>query len=213
MLGSETARADLAARQGVVGSDVTGVEVADARRVFQPVAWDELAKTPRAPGTYTLRMSAGGNEAIELPVCSGRGRVSVDGAPVPVATGPLLVRLSAGAREVTMEVTVSGYEKRIACGAAPRIGVVKAVRDGLLLLTFSSPSGAAGGGRAVVFVPPGHDRAKPGPLLVGAHPWGGGIWTYAAYAELLREAALRDGCCSCRADSETRSTPRPPRTR
>ncbi len=44
----------------------------------------------------------------------------------------------------------------------------------------------------MVFVPPGHDSTRPGALLVGVHPWNGGIWTYAAYASLLQRAAARD---------------------
>ena len=44
----------LAAHLAVVGTDVASVEVADARKVFEPVAWDDLSKTPRAPGTYTM---------------------------------------------------------------------------------------------------------------------------------------------------------------
>ena len=44
----------------------------------------------------------------------------------------------------------------------------------------------------MVYVPPGHDLGKPGALLVGAHPWNGTIWTYAAYASLLQTAAARD---------------------
>jgi pimeloyl-ACP methyl ester carboxylesterase len=44
----------------------------------------------------------------------------------------------------------------------------------------------------VVYVPPGHDLAVPSALLVGLHPWNGTMWTYAAYAQLLREARARD---------------------
>jgi pimeloyl-ACP methyl ester carboxylesterase len=44
----------------------------------------------------------------------------------------------------------------------------------------------------VLYVPPGHDERKPGPLLVGVHPWNGTPWTYPAYAELLA-AARRAG--------------------
>jgi enterochelin esterase-like enzyme len=64
--------------------------------------------------------------------------------------------------------------------------------DGLVVLEYESKHSERGGGRAVVFLPPNHDRAKPTALLVGAHPWNGGIWTYAAYAELLREATAKD---------------------
>jgi enterochelin esterase-like enzyme len=64
--------------------------------------------------------------------------------------------------------------------------------EGLGVLAFPSPHAARGGGRAVVYVPPGHDSHKAAPLLVGAHPWNGSMWTYAAYAPLLREARARD---------------------
>ena len=59
-------------------------------------------------------------------------------------------------------------------------------------MAFGSPYEARGGGKAVVYVPPGHDASKPGALLVGLHPWNGTIWTYAAYAQLLRQAQARD---------------------
>jgi len=97
-----------------------------------------------------------------------------------------------GMHELLVDVAVSGYEKRIACGAPPRTGTVKPSKEGLSLLTFTSPQAAAGGGRAVLFVPAGHDTSKPGALLVGTHPWDGSVWTYAAYAELLREATAKD---------------------
>src|SRR5262249_46728515 len=78
------------------------------------------------------------------------------------------------------------------CGSPPRAGVVRQTHDGLSTITFASPNAAQGGGKAVVFVPPGHDSTKPSALLVGAHPWDGTMWTYAAYAELLRGAAAKD---------------------
>jgi pimeloyl-ACP methyl ester carboxylesterase len=119
--------------------------------------------------------------------------VTLDGAAVAVAgAGPALVPLSAGEHVLSVRVTVSGYERRIACGGPARLGTPEALREGLLHLTFTSPHADAGGGSAVLFLPPGHDAAKPGPLLVLLHPWNGSIWTYAAYAELLDEAARRD---------------------
>jgi enterochelin esterase-like enzyme len=87
---------------------------------------------------------------------------------------------------------VSRYERRIACGDPVRVGRRETTRDGLALLTFDSPHAARGGGRAVLYVPPGHDAHRAAPLLVGAHPWNGSIWTYAAYGELLAEARARD---------------------
>jgi pimeloyl-ACP methyl ester carboxylesterase len=195
------AQADIAPHPAVVavagttGADITTVEVADAARHFEGAAWDDLGKTPRTPGLYTLRFRAIGAEAVEVPVCAGRRKITLDGAMVPTPHGPapVVVRLpDVASHELLVDVAVSGYEKRIACGAPPRAGVVKPTKDGLTLVTFASPQAALGGGRAVVFVPPGHDASKPAPLLVGTHPWDGSVWTYAAYAELLREAAAKD---------------------
>jgi len=72
--------------------------------------------------------------------------------------------------------------------------VGRAIRtiDGLGLLRFDSPYASRGGGEAVVYVPPGHDMQRPRGVLLGAHPWNGSIWTYAAYAELIREARAHD---------------------
>jgi pimeloyl-ACP methyl ester carboxylesterase len=195
LLAAASARADVAAHPSVVGADVTAVDVADARRRFEPTTWDELGKAPRTPGLYTLRVRASGVEAVELPVCAGRRKITLDGVAVPTPHGPapIVVRLpDAAAHEVQVDIAVSGYEKRVACGAPPRAGSVKPAKEGLSLLTFTSPQAMAGGGRAVVFVPPGHDTSKAGALLVGTHPWDGSVWTYAAYAELLREAAAKD---------------------
>jgi predicted esterase len=204
--------------RGVDLRQVDVVTVAQPGRV-EHVAWGDLA-APRAPGRYRLRWSvsdagdAGGASsggvaaAIEVPVCAGRGAVALDGAPIAPGgatggAGPVIVPLRpAGAngqtvdgtapRIVTVEATVSPYERRIACGAPARVGSVVLARDGLLELTFASPHAARGGGKAALFIPPGHDAARPAAVLVGAHPWNGGPWTYAAYAELIEEAAARD---------------------
>jgi pimeloyl-ACP methyl ester carboxylesterase len=180
----------LQTRVGVRGGELDEVEV---DRI--PTPWSAL-EAPRAPGSVELRwhlQGEPGGRAIELPTCAGRGAVTLDGAPVAAPdAGPLVVRLSAGEHLLSMRVTVSSYERRVACGTAPRLGVPEPLREGLLGLTFGSPHDSAGGGRATAFVPPGHDRMKPGPLLVLLHPWNGSIWTYAAYSELLDEAAKRD---------------------
>jgi pimeloyl-ACP methyl ester carboxylesterase len=89
-------------------------------------------------------------------------------------------------------VAVGPYERRIACGDRPRSGAAVRTLEGLGVLAFASPWSARGGGHAVVYVPPRHDVHAASPLLVGLHPWNGSMWTYAAYAELLREARARD---------------------
>jgi pimeloyl-ACP methyl ester carboxylesterase len=187
--------AELAPHLSVTGADVATVEITDARRAVESAAWDDLARTPRGPGVYALRARVGGVDAVEVPACAGRRNVRLNGARVQTQNpGPLVVRLPPGGatHDLTFEVVVSAYEKRIACGAAMRGGTARATTEGLGLMTFASPHGALGGGRAVVYVPPGHDSAKPAAVLVGAHPWGGSPWTYAAYAELLHAAAVRD---------------------
>ncbi len=154
--------------------------------------WDELS-TPKTPGLHAIRFRAQG-QAVLVPHCNGRERVLVDGAVKdPGSKGPLVLRLDDGpAHEVTIEVKASAYEKRIACTEPPRTGAIVRTSDGLSLLRFTSPHAAKGGGEAVVFVPGGHDRTRPAAVLVGAHPWNGGPWTYAAYKELVDEAGKKD---------------------
>ena len=154
--------------------------------------WGELSK-PKPVGTHSIRLRAQG-AAVLVPHCNGRERVVVDGVVKDAgAKGPLVLPLDEGAaHEVLIEVKASSYEKRIACTEPPRIGAVVRSTDGLSVLRFASPHRSKGGGEAVVFVPGGHDRARPAAVLVGAHPWNGGPWTYAAYKELIEEAGRKD---------------------
>lgn len=133
-------------------------------------------------------------EAVLVPHCNGRGRVLVDGVVKDRGSkGPLVLRLpDEEPHDVTIEVKVSTYEKRVACSYAPRVGAVVPTDDGLQTIRFTSPHAAKGGGEAVVFVPGGHDRSTPSALLVGVHPWNSDPWTYAAYEELLDEAGKKD---------------------
>lgn len=138
-------------------------------------------------------------EAVLVPHCNGRERVLVDGAVKdPGSKGPLVVRLGDDRpHEIVVEVKVSSYEKRVACSHPPRVGAVVPGTDGLRTITFPSPhtapsTGQGRAGEAVLFVPGGHDRARPSALLVGVHPWNSNPWTYAAYEELLDEAGKKD---------------------
>ena len=182
-------------------TELTNVELGDRRErggtAWRSIAWGELAQTQLTPGAYAVRFQVAGGDriALEIPVCAGRGRIAVDGVTIASAPGPVVTPLPPRpekAHEVEIEIAVGGYERRIACSAPPRFGATSDGKDGLGVIAFRSPAAAAGGGHAVVFLPPGHDARKPTPLLVGLHPWNGSIWTYAAYAELLREAAARD---------------------
>jgi pimeloyl-ACP methyl ester carboxylesterase len=178
----------------VQGVDVVTAKVRAQGAAWRITAWEELDRTPVSPGHYEVHLAvdADREEALQLPHCAGRERVTVDGHDVLAPPGPLVVPVSQGAHDVLIAVSVSAYERRIACGDFPRIGATFRSLDGLGALTFPSPSSAKGGGRAVVYVPPHHDLRTPAPLLVGLHPWNGSMWTYAAYAQLLREARARD---------------------
>ncbi len=179
----------------VSGSPIAVVEVRPGAGRWRPASWGALGQTPLDPGRYELRITltaASPGDALQLPLCAGRARVMLDGREVPAPPGPVVLPLDPGAHRVVVALDVSPYERRIACGEPPRVGPSAPTVEGLGLLSFASPHAGRGGGRAVVYVPPGHDLRRPGPLLVGAHPWNGSAWTYAAYEELLREARARD---------------------
>lgn len=184
----------LALHAAVRGGDVPDVEIATAAGV-ERVAWSALSHKKLAPGAVTIRATAPGDRAgIEIPVCGRRGAVTIDGARYAPPPGPFVVRVAprAAPHAIEIEITVSEYEKRVACAEPIRAGTVVDVRDGTVAIDFASPESARGGGRAVVYVPPGHDVTKPSALLVGVHPWNGDAWTYAAYAELLAAARAND---------------------
>ena len=197
---ASAATATLEPRAHVRSGDVASVEVRPVGGRWQSSAWDDLERTSLAPGLYELRVRVDGRDiadgtgttAIEVPWCAGRAHVVLDGHDVGAAPGPVVVPLGGGHHEIAIVVTVSPYEQRIACGEHPRLGEAIRTIEGLGVLSFQSVNTGAGGGRAVVYVPPGHDLNKASPLLVGAHPWNGSVWTYAAYAPLLREARARD---------------------
>jgi len=180
---------------------VRGGEIADVDVVTKTgsthAAFASLSRTKLEPGDVTLRASVPGDRAaVEVPMCSHRGAVTVDGNRYAPPPGPFVVRLATRAEPhtVAIELHVSEYEKRVACGDPIRAGAIVLARDGLVTLDFPSPPEdvARGGGRAVVYVPPNHDARKPAALLVGVHPWNGDAWTYAAYAELLAAARAHD---------------------
>ena len=187
--------ATLAPHEDVRGVDVVAVSVGSGGGRWRATSWDDLERTPLEPGRYQLQVlleSAGDANSLRVPVCAGREHVVVDDRELAAAEGPMVVPLAAGRHDVRIGISVSSYERRIACGDPPRVGVAVTSSDGVGVLSFPSPSSSEGGGRAIVYVPPGHDWRAPRPLLVGLHPWNGSVWTYAAYAPLLREARARD---------------------
>lgn len=179
----------------VRGVEIEEVGVRAVGGVWRPILWDDLDRTHLEPGHYQARFEVKGDHdggALEVPNCAGREGVAVDGRREGAEIGPFVVALSAGVHEVVLDLVVNRYESRIVCGDRPRFGTAVPARDGLSLIHFPSPSSTRGGGQALVYVPLHHDFRVPGPLLVGLHPWNGSIWTYAAYAPLLREAQARD---------------------
>lgn len=183
------------AHASVDGAPIAHMVLTRGRRA-ENVTFDELATKRLEPGLVTLSFTAEGS-ALLVPWCGGRKALRVAGREVlkiAVTAGPFVAPLpGAGARvDVAIDVVVSPYERRVACGEAPRAGEPARVVAGFSTLAFASPSAARGGGVAAVYVPRAHDSSRPATVLVGVHPWNGNIWTYAQYTDLLREAELRD---------------------
>ena len=179
----------------VQGPDVVAADLRREGGAWQAMAWDDLSGTSLEPGRYEVRVhvtAVGGGASVQVPPCAGRAAVRLDGRTIGEGPGPAIAPVDPGDHELVLQVDVSRYERRVACGERPRLGPATGARDGLGSLVFDSPHARAGGGKAVVYVPPGHDRSAPAALLVGLHPWNGTIWTYASYEELLREARARD---------------------
>ena len=187
------ARAEgLLTHDAIDGASLDVMDLVSPGGTSESVAFTELGKL-RPPATYTLRLAASGDE-VRIPHCNGRGTVTIDGAVRDKGSkGPLVVHLGGDAvHDIRIDVAVSTYEKRIACGERVRVGTASRSAEGLSRLPFTSPHKGPAAGEAVAFVPRGHDAKKPGALLVGVHPWNGGPWTYAAYRELLEEAQAKD---------------------
>ncbi len=179
------ARAELSAHDAVLGAELAPVEIPGAA-------------APRAGGDgaaidLAFHVAAGAS-AVEIPACANRLSFSIDGGgPRRAHAGPEVVDLDPGvAHAIALHVKLSSYEPVPTCSSRPRAGSRVVTNEGLGLFTFKSAHAREGGGKAVFFLPKGHDPRRPAALLVGLHPWNGGIWTYAAYRELLDEAQRRD---------------------
>ncbi len=187
--------ASLAPHVDVEGTDVTDAELRHGSDPWRKTTWDALGKARLGPGSYEVRVrflvaAAGG--AIAVPACADRRSISIDGRKVAEGPATLASPVAGGWHEMVLAFGVGRYERRVACGERPRVGQAIRTIEGLGLLRFDSPYAARGGGEALVYIPPGHDIHRPGPVLVGTHPWNGSIWTYAAYAELIGQAKARD---------------------
>lgn len=184
--------------------DVTEVELDGTKLPFA-----KLATTPVSEGNHVVSFVIAPTEEarLVLPPCAGKvaPSVSVDGRSVATTSTPRgqYLSVAAGSHTVTLALAVSSYEKRVACGFAPRFGPLTWSEAGLRVLRYASarPKGACTRcrpGQALVYVPRAVVDAKSRrfpdgkpPLLVGLHPWNGAIETYAAYAELLDTAEAR----------------------
>jgi len=193
-LGAFPARAAvLEAHPAVHGDAIATTDVRVEGGAWQSTRWEDLDRQRIPPGRYELRIRVESMAAaVEIPVCAGESNVRLDGHEVGGLPGPVVVSLPAGRHDLSIGLDVSAYERRIACGAPLRAGELLRTVEGLGVFAFASPHASSGGGRAVVFLPQGHDTHRPARVLVGTHPWNGSMWTYAAYAELLREAQARD---------------------
>jgi pimeloyl-ACP methyl ester carboxylesterase len=191
---SSSARAQLAPHESVVGDEAVAASVGS----MEPAGpWRELSTRTLANGLHSVVFpTVGGAAAIELPACANLAGWAIAGEKMGGAQPlrPSVHDLPSDGRShlVTLDVNATSYESRVACSYAPRMGTRVKTTEGLDELSFPSVHAKEGGGRAVVFIPKGHDMHKPSALLVGLHPWSGSIWTYAAYAELLREADAKD---------------------
>ena len=171
----------------VGGRAVEWIEVDGAK-----VAWSALEnglgrrEGVERPGGGVGDEPMGERRAIEVAgTCAGgRGAIVVDGVTRPIAdtrrraSGGRDSCSSAGEHLLSARVTVSGYERRIACGEPARVGRPEPdARGGLVPLWRSrAPAPTArvgqrkGGGFRAARARRG---AKPGALLVLPHPWNG----------------------------------------
>ena len=177
---AQTVGPEVAVHPEVHGAAIASADLRPRGGSWRPFAWDDLSKARLDPGDYEVRVRASGGDgattSLELPTCAGRRAVRVDGRAMRDSVdgpGPLVIPLGPGDHEAVVQIEVSRYERRIACGEAPQVGIASNTTEGLGTLTFESPHRRQGGGKAIVYVPPGHDVHRSGPLLVGLHPWNG----------------------------------------
>jgi pimeloyl-ACP methyl ester carboxylesterase len=198
---SAAAWAQLVPHDAVVGTQADDLHIEPRRGAalewLPEVTWTTLSKNKLPEGEQPVWFRTTANAAaMELPACANLVRLAIDGKDVKgvqsLRPAVLDLPVDGATHLVQLGVNVTGYETRIACSYPARVGTRERTLEGLDEFSFLSIHAKEGGGKAVVFIPKLHDMQKPSALLVGLHPWSGGIWTYAAYAELLREASAKD---------------------
>src|SRR5260370_1887120 len=159
-IGARTAfAAPLETHWEVHGQDVTAVQVRPEGGPWQDASWDDLDRAPRSPGLYAVLVrtdASAGGDALQVPHCAGRKRVFVDSREVSAPPGALVLPLTAGGHDVTIEIEVSRYERRITCGDRPRLGARIRTLEGPGGLAFWGTLRARGVAQPLVYVRPGH---------------------------------------------------------
>lgn len=184
-------------RRGALGSVALAFALAAPEAASAEVSAAAVEGTSRDVDATETKTSLRGSGAwLEVPACAAKRRaLVVDGRalPPPDASRRILP-LAAGTHDIELVLEPSPYERGAPCGGPLVVGSRVTRPFGLVELAFDAPAAARarGGGKAVAFVPKGHDPKTPGAVLVGLHPWNGSPWTYAAYRDLLAEAEARD---------------------
>jgi len=194
---SAAAGAQLAPHASVMDAELKQVVEFQDRDHASTLDWATLSSTARPARSLAVLLFTAppGTAAVEIPACANLVDVAVDLKVVPAASlYPTVIDLPKDDKEhdIRLRVKASTYNPRVACSYPPRMGTRVTTLEGLDQFSFLSIHAKEGGGKAAVFIPKGHDMARSSALLVGLHPWNDGIWSYAAYAELLREASAKD---------------------
>ncbi len=198
-------------------TEVRGADVAEAdfrptgASTWRALLWDELDGLELEPGTYQVRAAFGMQGPALAQPCKYPRALDAKlwqstGTRCRPRPAPSSSRSPRGGTSSFSPAASVRTNDALRAEKGHASGTTVQTIEGLGVLRFDSPheagpgavglSGArsipASGGSAVVYVPPAHDVRRAAPLLVGTHPWNGSIWTYAAYADLLREACARD---------------------
>jgi len=108
MLASEARAASLQAHAAVRGEAIEVAEIRSEGGRWRTVAWSDLAGTALEPGRYEVRVRTSGaavDKALEIPVCAGRDRVTLDARAVRVPdAGPVVLTLTPGAHDARIAV-------------------------------------------------------------------------------------------------------------
>ena len=160
--GAELTTADVRA-EGGPGSPRVGRPSADARCEPGTLRGSPARRRAGAPS---------GGPGRRCRPAPGAATSRVDGRPTgwrPAAAGESPHR-PAARHEVVFASTSAATSGASRAASAPASAPARVAPMASGSLEFESPHAARGGGQAVVYVPPGHDPAAPGTVLVGPAP-------------------------------------------